>query len=355
MYPFRNDETFVRNAWYVGCTHEEVAAGPIERTILDKPVVFYRSESGAAMAMHGLCPHRAYPLALKGQVKGDSLQCGYHGFTFDGRTGSCVRVPSQASVPSYKQRVYPVLERGPWIWIWPGDPSLADVATIPSLDEVGFGQGWKYLEPIKFSGIKGRYSLLMENLLDLTHVAYLHGDMGDFDAILQAPMRITEKEDRLTVVRPMQTGWTRFHASIFGDENRFEGGSESASITTFYGPGYITTTGYITSAIEGKEAVDKTIYGDMHFHHAITPETPRSCHYFGMSSRTHRLADKAFDEMLNPFDAAVRKQDVDAVEAIEGHMNQFGEPVVELLVNSDTAAAKLRRLMQRLIDNEQPR
>lgn len=354
MYPFRTEESFVRNAWYVGCSVGEIAGGPLQRIIMDKPVVFYRGESGDVMAMHGTCPHRNYPLALRGTVTGDALQCAYHGFAFHGKSGACVLVPSQDKPPaSFRQPVYKVVERGPWVWIWTGDATLADKDLIPSSDELGFGDGWKYLDPIVFAGIKGRYMLLIENLFDLTHVAFLHGNMGDFDVVLKAPIQVKEEGGRMTVVRSISTRWTSHHDTMFLPAHRFAGDSRSASITTFYGPGYVTTTDHIVSWIEGAETIDKTVYGDVHYHHAVTPETRNSCHYFGMSSRMHRHDDLQFDAMFTQFDIEVRRQDVDAAEAIEQSFRQFGDPVVELMVKSDTAAGAVRRKMQRLIDSEQ--
>lgn len=353
MYPFRNDETFTRNSWYVGCSTSELGNGPIERTIMDRPVVFYRSEAGDVLAMHALCPHRAYPLAMRSKVCGDALQCAYHGMRFDGRTGACVHVPTQATPPAgYRQQVYPVQELGPWVWIWPGDPALADRSKIPSLDEVGLGDGWKHMEPINFLSIKARYMFLLENLFDLTHLAFLHGDKLDCEALIGAPIKIDETSDRITVLRPLESQWSNLHEFFFGAGNRFNGSSRSESETVYYCPGYITTTTHTMRSIDGLSSVDKKIYGDVVFHHAITPETRSSCHYFGTSSRTHRHADADFEEALRPLDVDVRQQDVDAVEAIEARMIQFGEPATELLVKSDRAAGMLRRRIQRAIDSE---
>ncbi len=354
MHPFKDKNIFVRNAWYVGCSTEEIGSKPLERVILNEPVVFYRSEAGVAMAMYGLCPHRAYPLALQGRVVGNALRCNYHGFTFDGRTGACILIPSQPAAPSnYRQKTYKVVERGPWIWIWPGDPALADEREIPSSEMLGFGEGWTYLRPFAFTGIKARYMLLVENLMDLTHLGYLHGDMSsDFEIYVTSPLEIIETEDTFKVVRPMRQGWSETHDVMFKPENRFEGLSDFASITTYYGPGYITTTSHITHAIDSLPTVDKTVYGDVYFHHAVTPATEHSCHYFGTSSRTHRLDDRAFDEAFYPFDAAVRQQDIVAAEAIEARMIQFGEPRTELMAKADIAAARIRRRIQRAIDAE---
>jgi phenylpropionate dioxygenase-like ring-hydroxylating dioxygenase large terminal subunit len=353
MHPFRTDETFVRNSWYVGCAGDEAGDRPFERVILGEPIVFYRSGEGKACAMHGLCPHRFFPLALHGKVEGERIICKYHGFTFDGKTGACVGVPSQSMVPNFKQRIYPTIERGPWIWVWTGDPELADESLIPSVDDLGFGSEFVHVKPFSFLSIKARYMLLVDNLMDLTHLGHLHGDMGEFGLYVDTPMEIEELNGKVRVVRSMRDGWTQQHDVIFGSENRFEGLSDFSSITTLFGPGYATTTGHITHSIDGMPSVDKTVYGDLIFHHAVTPETSHSCHYFGTTSRTHKIHDLEFDEMLRSADQAVRAQDVEAAEAIEARMLQFGEPKLELMVKSDLAAGVVRRRIQRAIDAEQ--
>ena len=77
--------------------------------------------------------------------------------------------------------------------------------------------------PTAFGGIKGRYMLLVENLFNLTHVGFLHGDLGEFDAIISAPAAVDETDDSLKIVREMRTPWTDFQTALFGQENRFSG------------------------------------------------------------------------------------------------------------------------------------
>ena len=89
----------------------------MQRWILDYPVVLYRKEDGGIVALDDRCPHRWAPLS-KGWLEGDTIVCGYHGFRY-GPTGRCVRVPTQSSVPAKALvRSYPILERGPLVWIW---------------------------------------------------------------------------------------------------------------------------------------------------------------------------------------------------------------------------------------------
>ena len=98
MYPFADGQVYVRNAWYMAAWSAELGKKPLGRTIMDEPVVFYRTSPGDAVAMWGLCGHRYFPLA-GAEVVGDHLVCPYHGFTYD-RNGACVRIPAQTDTPT---------------------------------------------------------------------------------------------------------------------------------------------------------------------------------------------------------------------------------------------------------------
>ena len=89
-----------------------------------------RTEDGTPVALEDRCPHRRLPLSMGKLVGDDVLQCHYHGLRFD-RTGACVRVPGQDMIPkTARVKSYPVVERYKWLWIWMGDPALADPAKI---------------------------------------------------------------------------------------------------------------------------------------------------------------------------------------------------------------------------------
>jgi len=113
--------SFVRNAWYAAAWSEEIGRDLVERWICGVPIVFYRREDGTAVALEGTCPHRQYPLAL-GRLKGDHIECGYHGITF-GCDGACARVPGEQRAPAaMRVRAFPLHERGGLIWLYAGDP-----------------------------------------------------------------------------------------------------------------------------------------------------------------------------------------------------------------------------------------
>src|ERR1700733_6647432 len=120
------------DCWYVAAASSEVVPRPLGRTLLDRPVVLYRTRAGEVVALEDRCAHRLYPLS-DGRVDGDELVCGYHGLRYD-NAGMCVKVPSQPNVP-YQAGGRPsaVVNRTPYVWIWPGDPRRSALSPIPDL------------------------------------------------------------------------------------------------------------------------------------------------------------------------------------------------------------------------------
>ena len=95
------------------------------------PLVLYRQPDRTPAALLDICPHRFAALS-DGQIKDGNLQCPYHGLEFDG-TGRCVRnLHSNGARPAaFAVRSCPVVQRDDLIWVWTGNPKLADPAAIP--------------------------------------------------------------------------------------------------------------------------------------------------------------------------------------------------------------------------------
>ena len=175
--------SFVRNAWYVACWAHDLSTDPLAETILSKNIVLWRGEDGTPRAAENLCPHRFLPLS-KGRVNGNNLQCGYHGLVFDG-DGCCVEAPTQDTPPDdCRIRSYPVHENMGIVWIWMGDPALADTDDIYDLPQYHQdGWGVAYGDALD---VEANYLLLCDNLCDPTHVNYVHpstlGNPDEFNA-----------------------------------------------------------------------------------------------------------------------------------------------------------------------------
>jgi vanillate O-demethylase monooxygenase subunit len=164
---------FVKNCWYMaGWSHEFNFEPLVARIFLNEAIVLYRATNGRLIAMEDRCCHRLAPLSA-GRVEGDDLRCLYHGLRF-GPDGQCNEIPQQPGKPVSKVvrvRTYPVVEKHGAAWIWMGEPARAVPDLIPSV--IGPDEGpWSML-PGQMT-IEANYSLLNDNLLDLTHVAYVH-------------------------------------------------------------------------------------------------------------------------------------------------------------------------------------
>jgi glycine cleavage system aminomethyltransferase T/nitrite reductase/ring-hydroxylating ferredoxin subunit len=157
------------------------------RWVLELPLALYRRANGDPVALHNRCPHRWAPLSL-GEVAGDDLVCPYHGLQYS-PSGQCVKVPTQSQTPSaIRVRAFPAVERHGFVWIWTGDVDRADPALVP--DDLAYLQSPNWHVVWGYKAVNGNYMQLKENVLDLTHFAFLHRkSLGVTDCRRQAAGR----------------------------------------------------------------------------------------------------------------------------------------------------------------------
>jgi len=343
MYPFREGSFAVRNGWYVAAFGADLTDAPIARTILNMPVALYRTADGTAVAVGGRCPHRNYPLG-KSCVKGDHLVCGYHGIAF-GPDGQCTDVPSQDFIPrSYRIPTYPLVEHGMWLWIWPGDQDKADAALLPDLDVIGYAMPGMYPSPMFTLEVNGRYQLLNDNLLDLTHLAFLHGSSIGTLENATAPEELTQEEGVLRSRRYIKGGAP---TPVIRARHGHHGLVDQVVGMDFYLPGFHAGIGDHFYAHDTPEREGEIIQRSRVFH-AVTPATHGSCYYFfGMAS----LDPDGAANIREPL-RAVLAEDVFATEEIEKMIALVGGSPDELMIKSDQNAVTGRRMLQAMMDRE---
>ncbi|MBS0420272.1 MAG: Rieske 2Fe-2S domain-containing protein [Proteobacteria bacterium] len=164
---------FVKNAWYCAGWDYDVTqakASIVARKIAGERIVLFRKPDGGVVALEDRCAHRQAALS-RGRKEGTGLRCMYHGLKFN-EHGKCDEIPGQAVIPERAcVRAYPVIEKDNWIWVWLGDPKLADPGLI--CFSVGPSHpGW-HIKTSKMH-VKANYRLEIANLADLGHLAWVH-------------------------------------------------------------------------------------------------------------------------------------------------------------------------------------
>lgn len=161
--------------WYPVEYDENVKPGSvIGVTFWKRPIAVYRGMDGQLRALEDRCAHRQLKIST-GEVQGCNLTCPYHGWSFD-ENGKVVQIPHELfghDMPSLKVGTYPIKVRYGLIWIFPGDPALADVHRIPEIPELEgpLAKRWGCV-PVDCT-IRGHHSMIIDNVSDFTH-AYLH-------------------------------------------------------------------------------------------------------------------------------------------------------------------------------------
>ena len=162
---------FLRNGWYAAIWSKDLQDKPIGRTFLNEKVVLFRNASGRVAALEDCCCHRAAPLS-KGEIIGDYLACGYHGLKYD-LSGRCVESSGTASRATGRAgEALPgrgKMERGLDL--------DGRTSNGPTHQRSRTCNGWRIPAGRSRPGyihLKSNYQFLVDNLLDLTHVSYVH-------------------------------------------------------------------------------------------------------------------------------------------------------------------------------------
>ncbi len=338
---------YVRNRWHVAALSEELTDRPLGRVMLDEPVVLYRLADGTPVALEDRCLHRQAPLSL-GWVEGDNLRCCYHGLLFD-RDGCCVEVPSQTRVPpNAGLRTYPVTERQGFVFIWMGDPDCAgDVEPydFPWAEK----EGWRHLHA-QFHA-KCNWQLLVDNLLDVTHIAYAHRTTIGAAGVAVGAQAKTERDgDRVVVSRWMfDIDPAPTHVAATG----YNGKVDRWQRVEFAPPGFIWLKVGVAKAGTGAEKGETDgILIDRHTLHIITPETDGTCHYFWTTA--HEAAAVTAEQEQIIYDQSVKAFNEDLV-ILEGQQTRrdAGRPTID--INADAGAIQARQVLDRLMGEDSAR
>ena len=326
---------FITNCWQVAAYSSEVARHLLKRTIVDKPIILYRLESGATVAMEDRCAHRFVPLSL-GRLDGDVVQCGYHGMRY-GPSGACLSAPGQDIIPAKARvNVYPTQEKYKFVWIWMGDAAKADPSLIPDFhwmdDEL-----WAVADG--YHHVKANYGFLVDNLLDLSHETFVHPETIGNAAVADSPASVSII-DKKTV---------RVHRDMLGCEPPpqfvslagFDGRIDRWHTTFYTPPGFCIIevgavpmgTNDLTRGFEGRIL------------NLITPESEKSSHYFWAHARNMRRDDVELTNVIRRSIKETFDQDKVILEAQQLASDRVGSPDPGVVLKIDAGPVQGRRVL----------
>jgi vanillate O-demethylase monooxygenase subunit len=334
--------TFLTNTWYAGFWADELQDKPLARTILGKPLVFYRGESGAIRALSDTCPHRFAPLHL-GKVVGESVACPYHGLQF-GPDGRCTHNPHGPLIGAARIDSYHLTERYGvyWIWMGPAEPDPTALPDVPELEDQSLTWVHGTID------VAADYRLVVDNLMDLSHVEFMHpmlGAPGSSERVkyeAREDGNLVHSTNRLD--REPTSGIMRMMWPDAPDHTRFIADMRwSAPSNLVLGTDVTTVDGDIANPVLRIPTV-----------HFLTPETQTTTHYLWAAARNVALDNQAMSEgMKAGVVAAFKYEDEPMIAAVQQRMALLGNQQARpLLFKTDKGAVLARRVLERLIAAE---
>jgi vanillate O-demethylase monooxygenase subunit len=324
---------FLANRWYAAALGAEIGAAPFARKICNRDLVLFRTESGRLAALEDRCAHRHAPLSL-GAVKGETIQCGYHGLCYD-PDGACVHIPGQVAIPPRARvEAFPVREAHGWVWLWLGEPARADAALIPD---------WPWFRHPDWRGFQLYFhvhagaQLFVDNLLDLSHVAFTHknsigaASAADADAKLEVRVDGDEVRGRRSL-KGVEPG------PFIANWGKFPGPIDRTSSFTWRPPSNMDIRAEF--ADDARKITIMVI-------NPITPETETTSHFWIGWARDFALDDNGLTQRAQAENTQVIMEDVRVIEG-QQRVLSARPGLAAVAINADGALVAVHKVLERL-------
>jgi phenylpropionate dioxygenase-like ring-hydroxylating dioxygenase large terminal subunit len=343
----RNSQNqFPRNHWYAAAWSSEIGDKPLGRRLLGEPVVLFRQADRSVAALLDRCPHRLVPLSMGICVEG-RIRCAYHGMEFDG-TGRCVHIPAQTLIPPKAQtRNFPVIERYGLIWVWMGDPALANAARMPKVEKCG-EPGWGVID----GGYQYHPSNLLniiENLMDPSHTTFLHANtIGN--PLSSDKAVTTEKTDQYIVAYR----WLENTLPSPNDRRRVDFGDGKVDRGQFF-YFYLPSMSRVEIIVlpTGTERTEENMCKGLrtYSYKFLTPESESATHFFWLHIRNYLVGDQEAAAKLRATLEQTFREDLEIEVAMQRSQDETG--IRQLIaLDLDRAPVMAVRMLQRMIEAE---
>lgn len=326
------------NSWYVAATSDEVSGVPATRTLLSRPVVFFRDQNGQVVALEDRCAHRGYPLS-SGRLESGRIVCGYHGFNYD-YSGACVAVPSQPQPPiGAKVASYETREADGFVWIWLGEPALARLSPVPELPWLA--EGWSSTGTNVH--VEANYMLVHDHYLDLTHIPEVHPKETPPGLLNVPPL------DSIEVSEASVTYARNLPPAPLADWEAEATGLRRDSDYERHHFGRFISPGVLAEGWEIRSSTNET-FTQVRIQ-AVTPETDTTTHLFWRFSRDYATDDPNIGANLHEVFEHVMRVDVDVIERIEATVGH--QPTgSRVKVAADAGVLKVHQIVDAMLNRE---
>jgi phenylpropionate dioxygenase-like ring-hydroxylating dioxygenase large terminal subunit len=293
--------------WFVLATSEELGRDrPLARTLMGTPLVLFRDAQGRAATLLDRCPHRNVPLSIGKVAKDGTLECGYHGWRFDGG-GACRAIPSFTGTAEGKARScpsYPTIEQQGFVWAYSsaGDMPSSRPHRFEYVDDPA------YITVRQQIDLGGTMYSAIENALDVPHTAFLHRGLFRSESRgVKLLVKVSRTKDRCVaeyVGEPRPPG---FMAMVL---------SPSGGVVSHWDRFILPSI----AQVEYKIGTENHIMADT----AMTPITDFETRLYGVVSFKTRLPARAIGPFVTPVAMRVLKQDAYMLKKQTETITAFG-------------------------------
>jgi vanillate O-demethylase monooxygenase subunit len=342
---------FLKNCWYVAAWDHELSDGRmLARTLLEEPVLLYKSESGRVVALRDRCCHRGAPLHL-GRREGDCVRCMYHGLKFD-PSGACIQIPGQDVIPAkLGVRSFPVVEKDHLVWIWMGEPGQADPAQIIDFPYLRDAQ-WQGLP--EYMHYDANWLLIVDNLSDFAHLAFVHthtlGGSEEY-AYKTKPVAVERLARGFRVERwHMDAPPPPFHRKVLPAAEK-DLHVDRRNIGHMHIPGIFFLESMFSPAGSGSERGNREGTREYRNCQFMTPETRRATHFFftylnNFEGRDHAISRSLRDSLIEGF-----MEDKHIIEAQQRVLDEDPQFRMQAIA-ADAALSHFRLTLSKLVEAE---
>ena len=196
-YPFPS----VPTGWFCVAASDDLSTGDVKAVrYLDRDLVVFRGEDGAARVFDAHCPHLGAHLGVGGTVCGTGIRCPFHAWRFEG-DGRLVEVPDLDVPPRVSARAWLTREVNGRVLVWhAADGALPTYEPLPYRDDVSAWTPWRSSSYT----VRVHVQDLTENIIDRAHFPAVHDmappDDKRFDVRFEGPSMVVEQNVKVTAV-----------------------------------------------------------------------------------------------------------------------------------------------------------